>query len=365
MRITEMKPGTSDRKQRGPGPKFWQEYNNRKGKDTDSPASPIDIRPSDDEAEKPKRTPTKHHVEVDVDGFAEVYADSSGFLYKGGYIHTRERAEVQNTGEITVFRRTQEMEGNTDTIMREVLKRMTAQPKADTVAESTDSNVTFAADPADLARDKRYATDAEVIMVNLNRQFVSAGVQTDTVVCANGSAQTYAKRTANASTQTDPATPRSSSSSSDSSVGEDNNSDAGRPTVAPRRTKVHEVRSGRDQGSTGRRPHVQSSERSTATRKNEERRDKRKRSPSGQRRESKRERQPPPMCLFCNADHPLCRCEQFRELDVDARWRVVTESVERPGGCAQCFRMSHTTRRCWCAGCPQCGGRHNSLLCKN
>lgn len=104
---------SSEQRKGGPGPKSWKQRERaRPGhRPTDTPTSPIVVASSDDEAPKPKQVGTKHRVEVNDDGYAEEYAEYVGFEYKGMYIHLREIDELQNTGEPTVFRRTQEMEG--------------------------------------------------------------------------------------------------------------------------------------------------------------------------------------------------------------------------------------------------------------
>lgn len=197
---------SSEQRKGGPGPKSWKQRERaRPGhRPTDTPTSPIVVASSDDEAPKPKQVGTKHRVEVNDDGYAEEYAEYVGFEYKGMYIHLREIDELQNTGEPTVFRRTQEMEGDTVSIMGEVIQRMRPKQTNNTVIKSTDVNVTFTENPDDLARDIMYATLAETQMANPNRQYASIHVQTDTTC------------TAEASTQTEPtATAASSSDSSD------------------------------------------------------------------------------------------------------------------------------------------------------
>lgn len=125
-----------------------------KTQSTDSPASPeepIALSSGDENVPTPPQWPKKHRVEVNDDGYAEVYRKSSSFIHKGATMHTTEIAEVQNTGDTTVFRRTQTLETATDLAMSEVVKHLGSVYTPEIpIAKPTAPTVKFVENPEDV-----------------------------------------------------------------------------------------------------------------------------------------------------------------------------------------------------------------------
>lgn len=361
----------ADSKRNGPGPKSrTRSANANTGRrpSTDSPESPEPGNYSSgnyrhDANSKPEERTTDDTTSFEVDeyGYAEIYNETSQFQYKGVTLNVRETADVQNVGGATVFRRTQELEGDTDLLMSEVVKHLI---KSKTTSNDSKSYVTFEDAPEDQARERAYADVAIAQLEKANRQYVSVQAQTDAVNEINAANQTDAVNGINAATQTEMASAcrkrkRESSASVSGAESAPTRSKQGRrrqESRTDRRTLSSERdRDVREIGSPDYRP-----ERIwTANEGSSGSGDTRRKGCDDQQRPNSRR----PLCLFCQADHPLCRCTRFRALDGQARWEFVEVEVEQRGGCAQCFRMSHATTKCWSLGCPYCGGPHNSLLC--
>lgn len=210
---------SSARARAGPGPRsskqpFRDQANNTQS--TDSPASPgepIALSSGDENIQAPPRKPKKHRINVNADGYAdgyaEVYRKSSSFIHKGVAMHTTEFAEVQNSGETTVFRRTQTLETATELAMSEVLKHLSSvYTPGIPIVNSTAPTVKFEEDPENVARDKAYEAAAKIQMAELSREFVSISAQTQTDESVDKSIQT----------EPEPSLPRRDSSSTPSAA---------------------------------------------------------------------------------------------------------------------------------------------------
>ena len=62
-------------------------------------------------------------------------------------------------------------------------------------------------------------------------------------------------------------------------------------------------------------------------------------------------------CKVCNKAHPLFRCEKFRKLSVNERYKVVKEA----GLCKNCMREADN-HDCKFRGCLVCNKKHNTML---
>lgn len=66
-------------------------------------------------------------------------------------------------------------------------------------------------------------------------------------------------------------------------------------------------------------------------------------------------------CIACSSDHLLYRCDAFRELTVENRFKLVKENNR----CINCFSPKHLLANCtnkW--RCQECSGLHHTLLYK-
>lgn len=67
------------------------------------------------------------------------------------------------------------------------------------------------------------------------------------------------------------------------------------------------------------------------------------------------------VCRVCLGDHPLRFCDQFLDLSLEDRLRVVSLYKH----CSGCLSHDHTWRTCESQGkCRQCGDSHHTLLCE-
>lgn len=66
-------------------------------------------------------------------------------------------------------------------------------------------------------------------------------------------------------------------------------------------------------------------------------------------------------CPVCSGKHPLFTCRTFRNLDVDARIKKVTEARV----CKNCLRPGHSEEGCSLTHCKYCDIKHNTLLHKD
>lgn len=68
-----------------------------------------------------------------------------------------------------------------------------------------------------------------------------------------------------------------------------------------------------------------------------------------------------PYIGFCQQNHLLFSCQQFRDLDVDTRIQKIANFKV----CKNCLRPGHTEKQCHLSHCKYCTSRHNTLLHKN
>lgn len=66
-------------------------------------------------------------------------------------------------------------------------------------------------------------------------------------------------------------------------------------------------------------------------------------------------------CYMCSLQHPLYSCQQFLDLNLNERLKVVDEK----GLCKNCMRLGHSSDECRLGPCRKCEQKHNSLLCNN
>lgn len=65
------------------------------------------------------------------------------------------------------------------------------------------------------------------------------------------------------------------------------------------------------------------------------------------------------LCFMCNSQHPLYSCQQFLNLTLIDRLKLVKEK----GLCENCMRLGHSSIECRYGPCRKCEQKHNSLLC--
>ncbi|XP_011859396.1 PREDICTED: uncharacterized protein LOC105556895 [Vollenhovia emeryi] len=63
-------------------------------------------------------------------------------------------------------------------------------------------------------------------------------------------------------------------------------------------------------------------------------------------------------CSYCQGDHSVYSCKDFKGLSVDERVKY----IKSKGWCLNCLKGKHMARDCSLDGCKTCSKRHNSLL---
>ncbi|XP_011877569.1 PREDICTED: uncharacterized protein LOC105567357, partial [Vollenhovia emeryi] len=63
-------------------------------------------------------------------------------------------------------------------------------------------------------------------------------------------------------------------------------------------------------------------------------------------------------CSYCQGDHSVYSCTDFKSLSVDERVKY----IKSKGWCLNCLKGKHMARDCSLDGCKTCSKRHNSLL---
>ncbi|CAF4751000.1 unnamed protein product [Pieris macdunnoughi] len=66
-------------------------------------------------------------------------------------------------------------------------------------------------------------------------------------------------------------------------------------------------------------------------------------------------------CFMCNENHRVYKCDQFKNLSIEAR----EAEVSKRKLCSNCLRPGHSTSNCRLSSCRACNKKHNSLLCHN
>lgn len=68
-----------------------------------------------------------------------------------------------------------------------------------------------------------------------------------------------------------------------------------------------------------------------------------------------------PSCSYCQQDHPIYHCNDFKMIGLDAK----LEHIENQGMCKRCLREQHPGRECKQKVCLKCPNNqyHNTLLC--
>ncbi|XP_036346464.1 uncharacterized protein LOC118755748 [Rhagoletis pomonella] len=63
-------------------------------------------------------------------------------------------------------------------------------------------------------------------------------------------------------------------------------------------------------------------------------------------------------CPVCSSNHPLYNCSKFKELNVEARRKV----VQQGNMCFNCLQANQQAVNCKRSFCRKCNGKHNTLL---
>lgn len=67
-------------------------------------------------------------------------------------------------------------------------------------------------------------------------------------------------------------------------------------------------------------------------------------------------------CKFCHSNlHRIQRCRELLAFAPELRF----EKLKDKGVCYNCLGSGHFSRTCQSAGCRECGGRHNTMLCRS
>ncbi|XP_043471057.1 uncharacterized protein LOC122504184 [Leptopilina heterotoma] len=64
------------------------------------------------------------------------------------------------------------------------------------------------------------------------------------------------------------------------------------------------------------------------------------------------------LCIICNAEHRLYKCEMFLKLSIKER----VEKLKEAKVCFNCLNSGHINSECKWTGCRKCGKNHNTLL---
>ena len=64
-------------------------------------------------------------------------------------------------------------------------------------------------------------------------------------------------------------------------------------------------------------------------------------------------------CVVCSSQHPLWKCESFKQKSPTERWKIAKSA----GACFNCLSTTHKATDCGSRfGCKTCAGRHHTLL---